>query len=94
MSCCGNKRREWLKKKRHTQPSKETETIDSTNIPAQTPKIFEYKGKRSLKIKGISGRTFYFRYSGYRLEVPYEDTFALMAEKDLKVHSGDMPFQK
>jgi len=86
MGCCGQKRREWSQK--INKSSKETETIDSENTQERKPKVFEYTGKHSLKIKGtITGNIFYFRFPGYKIEVPYEDSFAMMAETDLKVHA-------
>ena len=86
MGCCGKKRREWLQEINNS--STETETIDSENTRERKPKVFEYTGKHSLKIKGIiTGNIFYFRFPGHKLEVPYEDSFAMMAETDLKVHA-------
>jgi hypothetical protein len=86
MGCCGQKRREWLQE--INKSSKKTETIDSENTQERKPKVFEYTGKHSLKIKGaITGNIFYFRFPGYKIEVPYEDSFAMMAETDLKVHT-------
>jgi len=86
MGCCGQKRREWLQEINNS--SKETKTIDSENTQERKPKVFEYTGKHSLKIKGIiTENVFYFRFPGYKIEVPYEDSFAMMAETDLKVHA-------
>ena len=86
MGCCGQKRRAWSQE--INKSSKETETIDSENTKEHKPKVFEYIGKRSLKLKGtITGNIYYFRFQGYKIEVPYEDAFAMMAETELKVHA-------
>lgn len=83
MGCCGNKRREWSRKRATT------ETGEPESARERNPKIFEYTGGRSLKIRGVTtGRIYYFRFPGYVLEVPYEDAFAMMAEADLKVRAG------
>lgn len=53
-----------------------------------SPKVFEYLGNHSLILKGISsGTKYHFRFTGDRVEVNYFDSFALMAERDLKVTS-------
>jgi len=86
MVCCGNKRREWSKEKTNYSTA---EALDSENPRKRQSKIFEFTGSRSLKIRGITtGNLYYFRFQGYRLEIPYEDAFAMMAETDLKVHTG------
>jgi hypothetical protein len=64
----------------------ESGSPDLENTPERLPRVFEYKGRRSLKIRGITGRLFYFRYPGHKITVPYEDAFALMAETYLEVH--------
>ncbi len=84
MGCCGNKRREWSRKRGRST----TETGEPEGARERSPKIFEYTGGRSLKIRGVTtGRIYYFRFPGYVLEVPYEDAFAMMAEADLKVRA-------
>ncbi len=84
MDCCGRKRREWLKEIN----SLPTESIASENTQERESKLFEYTGKHSLRIKGIiTGNIFYFRFPGHKIEVPYEDSFAMMAETDLKLYA-------
>jgi hypothetical protein len=86
MGCCGQKRKEWSQKIYNS--STEAETIDSGNMQEHQLRVFEYTGKRSMKIKGIvTGNIYYFRYPDHTIEVPYEDSFAMMAETDLKAHA-------
>ncbi len=49
------------------------------------PKIFEYTGSSTLALTGVNTRSLYhFGFPGHRLEIAYEDAFALMAESELK----------
>ncbi len=49
------------------------------------PKIFEYIGSGSLALTGPNTRSLYhFAFPGHRLEIAYEDSFAIMGEVDLK----------
>ena len=83
MSCCGNKRKAWA---RETRPSSSL-MHNKTSTPAveRKSRVFEFTGKRSKKIKGASsGRMYYFKFTGHRILVPYEDSFGMMAERDLK----------
>lgn len=86
MSCCGNKRKEWLNGS-NSSNRKETVEIDSSiSVDENQDKIFEYTGNYSLKIAGlVSGNSYHFRFKGDKLKVKYIDTFALFAERDLKV---------
>jgi len=87
MSCCGKKRREWLQE--INKSSTKTNIINSKKSKERKPKVFEYTGSRSLKIKGIiTGNVFYFRFPGHKIEVPYEDSFAMMAETDLRANQS------
>lgn len=50
--------------------------------------VFEYTGNQNLKLKGVnSGKIYYFRFQGEKIKVDSEDSFALMAERNLKIHS-------
>ena len=70
-----------------------TSTINETNenvseiLVADKPdRMFEYTGNYSLKITGTaSGKSYQFRFSGDKLVIDYADSFALMAERDLKM---------
>jgi hypothetical protein len=86
MNCCGNKRKEWMNE---VKSSTRMETVENDIITAnaeKSDKIFEYTGNHSLKITGlVSGNSYYFRFKGEKLKVKYIDSFALMAERDLRV---------
>ena len=86
MSCCGNKRKEWMNE---TKSSTQQDSVEIDNVPdidEKSDKIFEYTGNHSLKITGlVSGNTYHFKFNGEKLKVKYIDTFALMAERDLRM---------
>jgi len=88
MSCCGQKRtalREELKNSAHRETENSPEFEPETE---KKPRIFEYTGSENLTLKGISsGAVYRFRFPGEKLEVDYYDSFALMAERDLKIDS-------
>ena len=80
MSCCGEKRSAY-KQELQNQPHPVTE-----HEAEKPPRVFEYTGDGSLKLKGISSGTVYnFRFTGQKIEVDYHDSFAMMAERDLKI---------
>jgi hypothetical protein len=87
MSCCGNKRKQWLKE----AANPEGYVTSMKSVPSTSERksrLFEYTGKHSKKVIGANtGRTYYFRFTGHRLIIPYEDTFGMMAESDLNVIS-------
>lgn len=70
-----------------TSAHKETNEIDSEiRVTAKPDKTFEYTGNYSLKIIGSSsGKSYQFRFKGDKVIVGYSDSFALMAERDLKI---------
>ncbi len=98
MSCCGNKREQWSRTEK--QVLARATTLDAENPSGQAendrlekdmpnkrnePKIFEYVGPASLALIGASTRSVYhFDFPGHRLEIAYEDSFAIMAEAELK----------
>jgi len=46
---------------------------------------FEYVGHGSLTVRGaVSGRAYRFARGGDRIDVAYDDAFAMMAERDLR----------
>ena len=84
MSCCGNKRKEWL----YEATSSAHPKIQNKIPVAATKKanrIFEYTGSSSLTMTAPSGRSYRFRHKGQRLTVDYMDSFVLMSEKDLRL---------
>lgn len=87
MSCCGNKRKEWLNEVRSLAPHKSDEYSSPVFIIDKPERIFEYLGKNTLSIKGVSGKSYHFRFKGDRVKVDYMDSLALMAERDLKILS-------
>lgn len=86
MSCCGNKRKEWLNELNSSAHS-ETMEIDPGYLITDKPdRIFEYTGNYSLTINGAaSGKYYNFKFKGDKIKVDSIDSFAMMAEKDLKV---------
>jgi hypothetical protein len=86
MNCCGNKRKEW---QNEIKSSKRQETIKegSYSLIADKPdRVFEYTGNYSLIMKGVaSGKSYNFKSKGDKIKVDFNDSFAMMAERDLKV---------
>lgn len=86
MSCCGQKRMAF---KQELKNSSRYEAEDSVDFQSETEKklrFFEYTGNENLILKGIStGTVYHFRFKGEKLEVNYYDSFAMMAERDLKI---------
>ncbi len=86
MGCCGNKRAGWLQEIKASSPRKTSEPVDSQETLLRKTQIFEYIGNRTLSIKGVgSGRVYRFNFPGEKNEVAYEDSFAMMAERDLRL---------
>jgi len=88
MGCCGQKRSA-LKRELNNSSYRETEnSFDSQPDEEKTPRVFEYTGDENLILKGISsGAVYRFHFKGEKLEVNYYDSFAMMAERDLKIAS-------
>jgi hypothetical protein len=86
MGCCGQKR---MALKRELEDSSRRAAEDFIAIESEKePKVFEYTGNGNLILKGISsGTVYHFRCKGVKLEVNYFDSFAMMAERDLKIAS-------
>jgi hypothetical protein len=86
MSCCGQKRKELEMNKSSDNYS----ANDEGPLPENetNSKVFEYIGNDSLILRGISsGANYHFRFRGERLEVNHFDSFAMMAERELKIAS-------
>ena len=82
MGCCNSLRAELNHELVNTEAT-EGDILTESDLKDVT---FEYIGDRSLKVKGaFSGTTYYFRFQGYQLTVPHNDSFALMAESELIV---------
>lgn len=89
MSCCGNKRKalatEARTSRRQPIPAGYTQQV-TENKP---DRVFEYTGNTSLTVRGImSGRQYYFRTKGDKVTIDFMDSFAIMAERDLRVVSS------
>ena len=83
MSCCGKKRAELAKASRTPPPVIMNEAPPAP--PRQTPRVFKYTGVATLTVRGIvSGVTYTFAQHGARVEVAYEDTFAMFGERDIQ----------
>jgi len=83
MSCCGKKRAELSVGRAGTAPSPALETEPARR--AASPRTFEYTGSGALTVTGVaSGSTYRFGQGSARLEVAYEDAFAMMAEPELR----------
>jgi hypothetical protein len=98
MSCCGDKRSQWsrtgkealdrtspMEARNHSSQAEVSATERDAPIRQKEPRLFEYVGRTSLAVTGASTRRLYpFAFPGDRLEIAYEDSFAIMAESDLK----------
>ena len=90
MSCCGNKRREWLSAEKKSVASKNIETGPAFHSAERPDKIFEYTGNYPLTIKGVtSGKLYKFRFNGEKIKVDYLDSLAMMAERDLVISHSE-----
>ncbi len=86
MNCCGKKRAELAKASR-TPPVVINEAPPAP--PRQIPRIFEYTGVATFTVRGtVSGATYTFAQHGARVEVAYEDTFAMFGERDIRPVTG------
>jgi hypothetical protein len=83
MSCCGKKRAEFSARRAPAEPTSAPETEP---VPRAAPaRTFEYTGSGVLTVKGVaSGAIYRFGQGDRRVEVAYEDAFAMMAEPDLR----------
>jgi hypothetical protein len=71
MSCCGDKRQEWLNEVNASLNSKPGET-------------FEYTGDASLTVTGkASGKSYQFKFRGDKVVIDHEDAETLRNEKEL-----------
>ena len=89
MSCCGKKRKELLQHMQLSGSGPAIEELPAARIP-EVPSVFEYTGLDLLILKGaVTGKSYYFKYPGARVEVAAEDAYAMLAEPYLEaVHTG------
>jgi hypothetical protein len=90
MSCCGEKRKAWLNNE-NTGAKIEKNTSKNSyagGAEDQPDKLFEYIGSGMLTIVGsATGKSYTFKYKGDAVEVSHYDSFAMMAENDLRMLS-------
>jgi hypothetical protein len=85
MSCCGSKRKALIDQMKGTTNQSENYATSGAALKERTDKVFEFRGDDALTIYGsASGAMYQFRFKGDRITVSYFDSFALMAERDLK----------
>jgi hypothetical protein len=83
MNCCGGKRKRWLNEVKSSVPQTTIDYPDDKNKPVR---LFEYTGNDSLSLIGsASGKYYNFKFKGHKLKVTYNDSFALLSERDLKI---------
>jgi len=83
MSCCGKKRAEWLRENSAAAPTPPRPS--GRNAVSETSGLVRYIGPGQLIVTGAhSGNTYHFTFPGETLQVAYEDTFALRAERNLQ----------
>ena len=88
MGCCGQKRTAFKREMENSTRVQAENSADFEPPPDMKPRIFEYTGRGALTLRGISsGAVYQFRFPGEKLEVDYYDSFAMMAERDLKIAS-------
>lgn len=89
MSCCGSRRAQWAQEQARSGPPASAPAVDRSETGGRPARIFEYSGTGALTVRGaVSGAVYRFDRRGARVEVQYEDSFALMAEPELKLTAG------
>ena len=85
MSCCGGKRAQ-LSRVQPAPPSPGAPEPPAEPVAREyKTRTFEYVGHGSLTVRGaVSGRAYRFARGGDRIDVAYDDAFAMMAERDLR----------
>lgn len=84
MSCCGEKRKNLYRNETSGNGGIKNGQMLTDN--PKPDKTFIYTGNNSLAIKGVSGKTYRFRFRGDTLKVSAIDQLAFMAERELKVY--------
>ena len=86
MRCCGDKRARAAASSVRREPRAPDEPVQPAAAASErTPRIFQYVGESSLTVRGaVSGRAYRFSRPGDRVEVAYDDAFAMMAERGVR----------
>jgi NADH:ubiquinone oxidoreductase subunit F (NADH-binding) len=86
MSCCGQKRKQWIAEQRQSDQYEHSEAILDFEEKEKPQVLFEYVGESQLVLEGLStGEKYQFQSKGQQIKVHFEDSFSLMAEPNLKV---------
>jgi len=89
MGCCGQKRAQLLHRQAPAGPPEDVGGVETRTEPKRAPRIFEYTGNDTVTLRGAaSGRTYRFAGRGDCVEVAYEDTFAMLAEQEVRQKGG------
>lgn len=91
MSCCGNKRQAWIANNWSNSDEPQAAPMNiETDIESHKPFWFEWIGSGSFRAIGLATQTAYnWYFSGQKQEVAYEDSYALMAENNLRICTPD-----
>ncbi len=66
--------------------SEKMELVPKNLVVSQNPQLFQYQGHSSLTVKGaFTKQVYHFAAPNAQVEVAFEDAFALLAERDLRV---------
>jgi hypothetical protein len=86
MNCCGKKRSAWLnevREKASAPMDKSPPSTARTTSPGYL--VFEFTGESPATFRGaVTGKVYRFDFKGQKVNVDYADSFALMAERDLR----------
>ena len=75
-----------MKEARALQVNNQPNDLPASKTIEHNPVVFEYTGSARLQIQGTdTGKTYYFKTKGDKQEVSYTDSFAMMAESDLRI---------
>jgi len=84
MGCCGKKRAQLAHGRMASSPVATFAPDEGSGDDQRKARVFRFTGATAVAIKGInSGRVYHF-LPGATVEVAYEDSFAMMAERDLR----------
>ncbi len=86
MSCCGHKRAQLLQPQSRPRRQDVSVSVDRRTKPNHAPRLLEYIGSDSFVLRGaVSGMTYCFAHRGDCIEVRYEDSFAMLAEQEIRL---------
>ena len=87
MTCCGSKRAAWSREQSANSATAPSEQA----APTLEKRIFKFVGPGKLALKGTaSGKRYVFERTGAELEVAFEDSFALMSVRYLRMKVGNV----